>query len=97
MNSPEIAPPVEPPMEPGIAQAAPPGSWIIYRTMDNRTHVHVMDPSHRGVVYVVRLYDEDGVWLKDENGNEHREAVAHDQNPQGNSNSNGNGQERRRT
>jgi hypothetical protein len=78
----------------GIAQAAPPGSWIIYRTMDNRTHVHVMDPSHRGTIYVVRLYDEHGVWVKDENAGEHREVV--DQ-PEPSSPANGNSQGRRRT
>ena len=72
----------------GIAATAPTGSWIIYRPgRDNAVHVHVMDPSRQGRIYVVRHYNNNGRWVKDEDANDH----AHEDTDEGNNRSNGNG------
>lgn len=79
----------------GIAATAPTGSWIIYRPgRDNSVHVHVMDPSRPGRIYVVRHYNNNGRWLKDEDADDHahRDTAeeANSRSSNGNGNSNGN-------
>lgn len=76
-----------------IVSTAGPGSWIIYRNRDDsRLHVHVMDPSRVGVIYVVRYYDVDGRWLRDESGSRHHDDA--DRAPADSSQGNGHGRRR---
>ena len=60
----------------GIAETAPAGSWIVYRpaAAPNAIHVHVVDDSRPGIVVMVRHYDIDGNWLRDEEARNHRDA-----------------------
>ena len=80
----------------GIAATAPAGSWIIYRPgRDNSVHVHVMDPSRQGHIYVVRFYNSNGRWLKDESSDDgdHDELRGSDDDGKNNGNQ-GNGRRR---
>ena len=78
----------------GIASSAPTGSWILYRPgRDKSVHVHVMDPSRQGRIYVVRFYNDNGRWLKDEDGGDHDHVDPREENQSRSDNGNG----RRRT
>jgi hypothetical protein len=52
----------------GIARVAPAGSWIVYRpTRDERlVRVRVIDQRRPGAIVIVRIYDVDGRFLREE-------------------------------
>ena len=59
----------------GIAATAPVGSWILYRPSSNRNiiHVHEMDRTRVGVLVVVRVFDVQGHYIRDEQSDDHRD------------------------
>ena len=68
----------------GIAATAPAGSWIVYRPGSARdVHVHVVDGARAGTVVLVRHYNANGAWVRDEEPGNHQD------DPPGNSNGRG--------
>jgi hypothetical protein len=59
----------------GITATAPAGSWIVYRASANPdvVHVHVVDESRAGIVVVIRIYDAEGHWVRDESAEHHHD------------------------
>ncbi|HEX9703981.1 MAG TPA: hypothetical protein VGA20_01890 [Gemmatimonadales bacterium] len=52
----------------GIAQVAPPGSWIVYRPTRDKRHVYVrhVDQRRAGVIILVRMFEwESGRYVRD--------------------------------
>jgi hypothetical protein len=63
----------------GIASTAPAGSWIVYRPADSRDiHVHVVDRSRPGQVVLIRHYNAEGEWLRDEQPGDHHDEDANE-------------------
>lgn len=54
---------------------APAGSWIVYRPYANSrmVHVHVVDGARAGRIVMIRHYDGDGKWERDEEPGSHRD------------------------
>lgn len=74
----------------GIAATAPAGSWIVYRPGESRdVHVHVVDDARPGTIVIVRHYNREGEWLRDEQPGNHRD-------DDGEQDNNGRGRGRRR-
>ena len=73
----------------GILATAPAGSWIVYRPEADVIHVHVIDRARAGTIVMVRYYNGEGAWLRDEEpGNHHDDEDDDDHRP-------GNGRGRR--